>query len=626
MAKKSVAETVNLQGGVQTPQYQKAAAQVDTFEQVESAESRLKRSGKMQTAKAIEALASLGDSAAKFAGEQEQQRHVELSREMETFTSQAINELNSGTDYRKSEYYQNLPNFMRMQLADDVARRMARQDGLKAMDGFAEQGDFYNYDAKVENYWNSNISQKEDPNNPQEVFFTAAYNDEMSAQKASYLSKVYEQRTAYNTEAVTDSFGLQVSDAIYQETRVITAAREAGQEISELQYQINAAAVHEKIQNVFVDPNIPANKLLTPKMKKDKQIELLIDAAKTTNNPFLIHPDYVPEAFKDEKTAWLFSGVLDDLKSKQLSDQTRANTLASQQLTADYNDAVDAVIQGEITWDTPDRTTAQTLALQSQTNKLTANPKESFNISSDIQESIEAAVSAGQDKVVINGNEVNLTEADLRAFIDKDTRIGINDGEGLKTGLADALAPKDALKNYNKSTGVRVENEITRRGETDPTFMLDPGLVDDVRVQTQRYYEDLYAELVTSGRPINRQNLRDIEDRTIAYFRGEMNSASPTNSGKTRVDANGDVIQDTPVTPVDVPKLDPDAGFRKTWEHQQKYNTNIRGMNQNGDDPEPPESSYQLREPTEAIIKEFNERKDDPKYLEEYDKRFKRPT
>lgn len=620
MAKKSVAETVNLQGGVQTPQYQKAAAQVDTFEQVESAESRLKRSGKMQTAKAIEALASLGDSAAKFAGEQEQQRHVELSREMETFTSQAINELNSGTDYRKSEYYTQLPNFMRMQLADDVARRMARQDGLKAMDGFAEQGDFYNDDAKVEKYWNSNISQKEDPNNPQEVFFTAAYNDEMAAQKAGYLTKVKDQRTAFNTEAVTDSFGLQVSDAIYNETRVITAAREAGLEITELEYQINAATVHEKIQNVFVDTSIPANKLLTPKMKKDKQIELLVDAAKATNNPFLIHPDYVPEAFKDEKTAWLFNGVLEDLKSKQLADEARELSFQNTKRTADFNAAVDAVVQGEVTWDTPDRTTSETLALQNQTNKLTADPRESFNISSDVSEAIEAAVSAGQDKVVINGNEVPLTEADLRAVIDKDTRIGINDGEGLKKGLEDALAPKDALKNYKKSTGVRVENEITRRGESDPTFMLDPGLVDDVRVQTQRYYEDLYAELVTSGRPINRQNLRDIEDRTIAYFRGEINSAAPTNRGKTRVDANGNVIQDRPV---EVPPLETDASFVEAFEHQQKYGTNLRGMNQNGDDPE---SSYQLREPTEAIIKEFNEKKDDPKYLEEYDKRFKRPT
>jgi len=626
MAKKSVAETVNLQGGVQTPQYQKTAAQVDTFEQVESAESRLKRSGKMQTAKAIEALASLGDSAAKFAGEQEKQRHVELAREMETFTSQAINEVNSGTDYRKSEYYTQLPNFMRMQLADDVARRVARQDGQKAMDGFAEGGDFYLDDDKVEKYWNNYISQKEDPNNPQEVYFSAGYKDEMSAQKASFMSKVYEQRTAYNTEAVTDSFGLQVSDAIYQETRVITAAREQGLEITELQYQINASAVHEKIQNVYVDSSIPANRLLTNKIKKDKQIELLVEAAKATNNPFLIHPDYVPEAFKDEKTAWLFNGVLEDMKSKQLADESRELSFQNTKRTADFNAAVDRVVQGEVTWDTPNRTTSETLALQSQTNKLTADPRESFNISSDVSEAIEEAVSAGQDKVVINGNEVNLTEADLRAFIDKDTRISINDGEDLKKGLADALAPKDALKNYNKSTGVRVENEIARRGESDPTFLRDPGLVDDVRVQTQRYYEDLYAELVTSGRPINRQSLRDIEDRTIAYFRGEMNSAAPTNNGKTRVDANGDIIQNTPVTPVDVPKLDPDAGFAETFEHQQKYGTNLRGMNKNGNDPEPPKSSYQLREPPAAIIKEFNERKDDPKYLEEYDKRFKRPT
>ena len=57
---KSLAETVNFGEAVQQKGYEKRAQQVDTFVQSETAQQKLARSGKAQTAQAIQALAGMG--------------------------------------------------------------------------------------------------------------------------------------------------------------------------------------------------------------------------------------------------------------------------------------------------------------------------------------------------------------------------------------------------------------------------------------------------------------------------------------------------------------------------------------------------------------------------------------
>ena len=71
---KSLAETVNFAEAVQKKQYEKRAQQVDTFVRSETAEQKLARSGKMQTAKALEALASLGGTVFDAQAKQSEQR------------------------------------------------------------------------------------------------------------------------------------------------------------------------------------------------------------------------------------------------------------------------------------------------------------------------------------------------------------------------------------------------------------------------------------------------------------------------------------------------------------------------------------------------------------------------
>ena len=59
---KSLAETVNFGEAVQQKGYEKRAQQVDTFVQSETAQQKLARSGKAQTAQAIQALAGMGST------------------------------------------------------------------------------------------------------------------------------------------------------------------------------------------------------------------------------------------------------------------------------------------------------------------------------------------------------------------------------------------------------------------------------------------------------------------------------------------------------------------------------------------------------------------------------------
>ena len=68
MAKnKSVAQTVNLQSGVQTPKYKVAASQVDTFVKQRTAEQILAQDPRTKIAESIDAIIDTGSAFVKNA-------------------------------------------------------------------------------------------------------------------------------------------------------------------------------------------------------------------------------------------------------------------------------------------------------------------------------------------------------------------------------------------------------------------------------------------------------------------------------------------------------------------------------------------------------------------------------
>ena len=133
---KSIAETVDFANAVEKKAYEKKAAQVDTFVQSESAEQKLARSGKMQTAKAIEGLAGLGQTALDLKASANKAKVEELREQIVEVTTNAITEgENAGVHWSKTQSYADMPELIKM----DIAQRAGDRNNLNKVNEFKQK-------------------------------------------------------------------------------------------------------------------------------------------------------------------------------------------------------------------------------------------------------------------------------------------------------------------------------------------------------------------------------------------------------------------------------------------------------------------------------------------------------
>ena len=133
MANKSIAETVDFGRAVQAKTYEKKAQQVDTFVQAETAEQKLKRSDKMQTAKALTAISELGGSLSKYKAVQAQQEVEELRSQIVEITSEALAEgEQAGVHWSETQRVKDLPKLILI----DIAQRAGDRNSLNKQNKF----------------------------------------------------------------------------------------------------------------------------------------------------------------------------------------------------------------------------------------------------------------------------------------------------------------------------------------------------------------------------------------------------------------------------------------------------------------------------------------------------------
>lgn len=134
---KSIAETVDFGNAVQTKAYEKAAQKVDTFVQSETAEQKLARSGKMQTAKALDSLAKLGSSVVQYQEKQAVQKSEEMRENLSTYVAQALEEVRTGKieKWTDSQIVANMPVALHM----EMAKSMGKRQYIAAQTAFSEE-------------------------------------------------------------------------------------------------------------------------------------------------------------------------------------------------------------------------------------------------------------------------------------------------------------------------------------------------------------------------------------------------------------------------------------------------------------------------------------------------------
>lgn len=134
---KSIAETVDFGNAVQTKAYEKAAQKVDTFVQSETAEQKLARSGKMQTAKALDSLAKLGGSVVQYQEKQAVQNAEKIRENLSTYVAQALEEVRTGKidKWTDSQIVSNMPVALHM----EMAKSMGKRQYIAAQTAFSEE-------------------------------------------------------------------------------------------------------------------------------------------------------------------------------------------------------------------------------------------------------------------------------------------------------------------------------------------------------------------------------------------------------------------------------------------------------------------------------------------------------
>lgn len=216
---KSLAETVNFGEAVQKQAYNKAAGQVDTFVQSETAEQKLARSGKMQTAKAIESLAKIGGTVLDYKAKKAEENTEIMRENLGMYVSQAMVEMedNSIEDWTKTQIAKNMPVALHMEMANGIATRnfnAAKSEYLTAIAQNPELQKPDQHDAFVADTFKNEFN-KDDPLG---LIQGSKYQNLLTSFLQDNSPAVAKYQRAERIEELTETAGLKIDGLINLET------------------------------------------------------------------------------------------------------------------------------------------------------------------------------------------------------------------------------------------------------------------------------------------------------------------------------------------------------------------------------------------------------------------------
>ena len=287
MAKnKSVAQTVNLQSGVQTPKYKVAASQVDTFVKQRTAEQILAQDPRTKVAESIDAIIDTGSALVK-------KRYEKQVAELDTTAALIQKDLDEGTIQKLSESqdYSSLPETLRIR----VAHIIGKNDAIKIGDEIRE---------KLAN--DPSLALDPDKFNK----FLSGYNVDINAEdgfnihrqsiQSSQLESIFNDlrgeargiRSAENQKTLL--FGAEVSLGDY-----VKEGLRAGQSVEQILSGIN-------------NDNFATAGLL-PSQIRGVVSDILVKEAELRNDERLLDHNFLPEYLKDPTLVYLMDKAKTDL-------------------------------------------------------------------------------------------------------------------------------------------------------------------------------------------------------------------------------------------------------------------------------------------------------------------------
>ena len=623
---KSLSETVNFAQAVQTKQYEKRAQQVDTFVKSETAEQKLARSGKMQTAKAISALASLGGTFLDAKAKESEQRVKLIQEDLANITAAEIEEQRNGAAPYTSETFASLPLRFQTRVRSAVGYERGQRliaEAEASMDSFTLQDDVARLN-HVESYM-------------QELVLTSG----MDAHELVGYNKGWQEgvdrinrvaskaKTTEGEKKIERDFKGVVSSVVTKEHESFLALEENGSldtatDAYKIELRNNAAArTYEVIEAKFQTYADETGINVPPEIKKQWVRESILDAAKATNNPYLLAPENLPKEYQDDATRYFFADARVAIKDRFQADQRSAVAANNAKRIDDRNKADDAAFNGTITFDTPNLTLAQTQALTAheERGKLTgaASSKNKNNFMLQVQKSIadgsnvlvDMEGNAVKDK---HGNEVSLDRASLDEYLLYNPLFLDNEQSYLSNNLGGLLVGVDTAANF-PSGEVQALLDGTAKF-TVPEAQV-AGYILDKTADAKRLYRKLYSAAQRDKGWDNPLTPDEIDELNFDFFDQLRNRVSDTNQA-SGVSLDGETVT-TAVEPEESTEVveteekttnltyeDLSPDYKKAWEHIKDNPRDVKKWEDRGL-PVPEISDEELIQNLETVLEAENE-------------------
>lgn len=590
---KSLAETVNFAEAVQKKTYEKRAQQVDTFVKSETAEQKLARSGKMQTAKAIEALASLGGTVLEGEAKKREAEVALIQEDLANITAAEIQEQRNGSAPYTSETFSNLPLRFQTRVRQAVGYERGKRligEAESSIDNFTLLDDVARLN-HIESYM-------------QELTLT----DGMSAHELVGYNKGWQEgvdrinnaaskaKTAEGEKKIESDFKGVVAGVVTAEHESFLQLEESGDldtatDAYKIELRNNAAVrTYETIEAKFKSYTNETGIKVPPEIKKQWVRESLLEAAKATNNPYLLDPANLPKEYQDETTKYFFADARVALNEKFKSDQRSAVAASNAQRVADRNQADIDAFDGTISFDTPNLTLAQTQALTAheERGKLTggASSKNKNNFMLQVQKSIADGTDVlvdmeGNPVKDKHGNEVSLDRASLDEYLLYNPLFLDNEQSYLSNNLGGLLIGIDTAANF-PSGEVQALLDGTAKYKVPEAQVA--GYILDQTADAKRLYRKLYSAAQRDKGWDNPLTPDEIDDLNFDFF-DQLRNRVPDTSQTSEVSLDGETVT-TEETTTEVPN----------------------------------ETTKVVKEPTQSQLDWFESNKNDPKAVENWEK------
>lgn len=466
---KSLAETVNFAEAVKKKAYEKHARQVDTFVKSETAEQKLARSGKMQTAQAIEALSKLSGNVLEGEAKKREQEVQLIQQDLQNITARMIQETREGKKPYESETFLDMPLRLQTKIKDSIGRNGGTKDGEAA---FSSLDDFTAGDpAALEAHINK-FRKPKDVLAAMDAYEVMGYNSAFAAFEDKMRNKGRTVITTVNQQQISDNYQTGITAIVmaqhqgYQSTldsggfkEVMDGYETADERNAFIDQQLKDVVTksHEGIEEHFRTYGETIGVDVPKAVLKKLTVASLIEAAEATGNPYFIDPTVLGDRFNDKDSLSAFFAAKIKLKDKfdrenrqELQDELDAEKMAGLEARQQL-DQVGKDGKPLLNWNTPNLNYIQREVLTANDRSLSLGSIESSTNMRRLEDSLIQSIEnneplqlGGQSLEFIGGQAVKLEKTDLENWIINTDLLNPKDKETLSSRLDSIFAGIDA--------------------------------------------------------------------------------------------------------------------------------------------------------------------------------------